>query len=120
MKKTFLNSLILVSLLICSGAASSALNQGHAEKQPGPSSVQAAPFVFRSYPLTGSQGPRTAGVNSKQNRVKHPLIPTGIAPGKIGAPNIAWGRHVFAQNEDLFYLSPRFSQPIGRGPPASV
>ena len=121
MKKMFPTSFLLAGLLVCTGAGLCGLNQiARSEGQPGPPSVRSAASLFRSYALTSFQGQRTASDSSKQNRLKHPLIPGGLVPGKLGTPYALLCRRLAARDEHFLYLSTRFSRPIGRGPPPSA
>ena len=120
MKKIFLTSFLLVSLLVCPSAALCGFNPGLSERQPGPLSARSSASPGRSYALTSFQRQGTAGDGAKQNRVKHPVKPAGLVPGKPGGPDTASGRPLVTKNEHSVYLSTLFSRPIGRGPPPSA
>ena len=120
LKNTFLPSFLLVGLLVCPSAALCGFNQGQSERKTGPLSVRSAASPGRSYALTSFQRQRTAGDSQKKNRVKHPVIPAGLVPLRLGAPGAGSCRRLVAPDEHSLYWSTRFSRPIGRGPPSSA
>jgi hypothetical protein len=116
-----LTSFLLATLLVSSSAGFGNFSHvGQSEGLREATSFRSAAALSRVYALTNFQSQRTASDSSKQNRVKHPVTPAGLVPGKLGAPNGAARWRVIIAGQSLFYLSIRFSRPAGRAPPPSA
>ena len=120
LKKIFLTSFLLAGLIVCPSAALCGFSQGQSERHSGPPFVRSTASLSRNYALTSFQSQRTASDSSRQNRIKHPVIPAGLVPGKLGAPNAATCRPLIVRDEHSLYFSAGFSRPVVRGPPPSA
>ena len=117
----FLTALLLVSLSVSSGAGLRDANQvSPGSGQAEPTSIRSAENLFRAHALTSFQSQRIASETAKQKRAKHPLPHQGPLPRKFAAQNTTVRRHLVAGNRSVYYLSFRFSCPLGRAPPPSA
>jgi len=114
-------NLLLVGLLFSSATSRNATIQTRqTEEKPGPTSIRSAKSVLRIHALTTFSGQPLAVDPAKQNRGKHSVICSGLAPAKVSAPAALLRERLVTTDRSALYLSFRLSRPGGRAPPASA
>jgi hypothetical protein len=114
-------TLLLGVLLFSSSVTFGARNPAaQANGESTPASIGSAAGPLRNYALTTLPDQRTAGVTSKQNRVKHSVTHGGLTPRETGEPATTLRQLLVVTDRSVLYLSCRLSRPGGRAPPASA
>jgi hypothetical protein len=121
LENLLLTSFLLVSVFFSlSGGLGARTRVSQTEGEPGPNSIRSPSVLSRTDALTTFKSRRTASDKSKQNRVKNPLRALDLVPGEFGARSATFRQRLVDDSQSVFYLTVRYSRPIGRAPPPSV